>query len=61
MRLFQKYLIFYNQKKLKNQTQIFEGKTRIDCWNAMYEFNDWISKGQKFETLYSTNVLEIKD
>lgn len=47
--------------ELKNQTQVFEGKTRIDCWNALYEFNDWLAKGQKFETLYSTSILEIKD
>lgn len=44
--------------ELKNQTQVFTGKTIMDCWNQMYEFNDWLAKGKDIRKMYKITTLE---
>lgn len=43
---------------LKSHTQTFTGKTLLDCWNQMYEFNDWLAKGKDIKKMYRIVTLE---
>lgn len=44
--------------EVKTQTQVFTGKTLSDCWNQMYDFNDWLAKGKDIKKMYRIITIE---
>ena len=44
--------------EVKTQTQVFTGNTLSDCWNQMYDFNNWLAKGKDIKKMYKIITIE---